>query len=80
MLVYLYYIIVRLFFARHIPVDMAAFAININLFIQKPEVMVGFRPGQRRRSKKGFMESDLIKSIGRTREQVECRGIPNEVH
>lgn len=58
---------------------MAAFAIHINLFIQKSEVKVGFRPGQRLRSKKGFMESDLIKSIGRSREQVECRGVPNEV-
>lgn len=66
--------------ARHVPVDMAAFAIHINLFIQKPEVRVGFRPGQKnKRSKKGFMESDLIKSIGSSREQIECRGVPNEV-
>ena len=58
---------------------MAAFAIHVRLFIEKPEVKVGYRPGQRRRSKSGFMESDLIKSIGSSRERIECRGIPNEV-
>ena len=58
---------------------MAAFAIHINLFLWKPEVRVGFRPGGKKRSKRGFMESDLIKSIGRSREQIECRGAPNEV-
>ena len=64
---------------RHIPVDMAAFGIHINLFIQKPEVRVGFVPGRTRRSKKGFMESDLIKGIGKSRDQIECRGVSNEV-
>lgn len=59
--------------------DMAAFAIHINLFLWKPEVRVGFRPRQGQRSKRGFMESDLIKSIGMSREQTECRGVPNEV-
>lgn len=59
--------------------DMAAFAIHINLFLWKPEVRVGFRTGLEKRSKRGFMESDLIKSIGRSREQIECRGVPNEV-
>ena len=58
---------------------MAAFAIHINLFIQKPEVRVGYKPGRTTRSKKGFMESDLIKGIGRSREQIECRGVPDEV-
>ena len=59
--------------------DMAAFVININLIIEKPKVLVGYQPGNKRRSKKGFMESDLIKSIGHTREQIECKGVSNEV-
>ena len=65
---------------RHIPVDMAAFAINVKLFLQKPMVKVGYRPlAQKRRSKRGFMESDLIKSIGSSRDKIECRGAANEV-
>lgn len=64
---------------RHVPVDMAAFAINVGLFMEKPGVKVGYRPGNRRRSKKGFMESDLIKNIGGSRDMIECRGPTNEV-
>ncbi len=64
---------------RHVPVDMAAFAIHLNVFLEKPEVKVGYQPGNSKRSKRGFMESDLIKSIGSSRDQIECRGVPNEV-
>ena len=71
--------IVYMIVSRHIPVDMAGFAIHVNLFVKKPQVKVGFRPGLNRRSKRGFMESDLIKSIGGSREQIECRGVANEV-
>ena len=66
-------------FYRHLPVDMAAFAIHLNLLLEKPEIKVGYRPGSSKRSKNGFMESDLIKSIGSSRDQIECRGVPHEV-
>ena len=64
---------------RHIPVDMAAFAIHLNIFLEKPAIRVGYQPGKDKRSKTGFMESDLIKSIGSSRDQIECRGMPYEV-
>ena len=58
---------------------MAAFAIHLNIFLEKPDIRVGYRPKSSRRSKAGFMESDLIMSIGSARDQIECRGVPNEV-
>ncbi len=64
---------------RHIPVDMAAFAINVTFFTQNPQIRVGFQPGGKRRSKDGYMESDLIKHIGSSRKEIECRGVDNEV-
>ena len=60
--------------------DMAGFAIHINLFIQMSHVKLGYQPGKHTRSKQGFMESDLFKSIGTSREELECKGVPNEVN
>ena len=40
---------------------------------------VGYRPDSSKRSKPGFMESDLFKSIGSSRDKIECRGLANEV-
>lgn len=66
------------FVIRHIPVDMAAFAVNIKLLMKRPEVKMGYI-NQTVRSRHGFMESDFLQALGVNRRGVECRGSISEV-
>ena len=69
----------HLFFKRHIPVDMAGFAIHVSMIVRKPKVRFGFKSDQVHHSKAGYLEPDFLKSLGTNRKTVECRGMENEV-
>ena len=67
------------FYCRHIPVDMAAFAVNVHMLTSKPKVRMGFKPDGVKRSVPGYLEPDFLKSLGASRSTVECRGASDEV-
>ncbi len=62
---------------RKIPIDMAGFAVNLRLFLEKPWVKFGERKSGKK-SETGQLETDLLEHFV-TREQIECRGSNNEV-
>lgn len=60
--------------------DMAGFAINLNSFLSKPDIKMGFKEekGHKRPVKDGHLETDFLENFA-TRESVECRGSDKEV-
>ena len=57
--------------------DMAGFAINLRLFLEKPDVVVGIDI-KGKQSTRGRLETDLLEHFT-TKETVECRGSNTEV-
>lgn len=58
---------------------MAAFAVHVHMLTSKPKVRMGFKPDGVKRSTSGYLEPDFLKSLGASRETVECRGASDEV-
>lgn len=64
--------------SRKIPIDMAGFAMNVTLILQRPELWIG-KDVHGKDSGRGHLETDFIEHIA-TRETVECRGSNSEVY
>lgn len=62
---------------RAIPIDMAGFAVNLKLVLEKPRVVFG-RNVHGGVSRYGYLESDFLEHFT-TRAKVECMGSETEV-
>ena len=62
---------------RSLPIDMAGFAVRVELIVAKPNVLIGVDKS-RKRSKLGYLESDFLENFV-SRDTVECRGNNKEV-
>lgn len=65
------------FWFRQFPIDMAGFAIRVELILSNPNVWMGFAESGRP-SSMGYLESNFVENFA-TRESVECRGNNREV-
>ena len=65
------------FLTRSLPIDMAGFAVRVELIVAKPNVLIGVDKS-RKRSKLGYLESDFLENFV-SRDTVECRGNNKEV-
>ena len=72
------YMYTHLVLSRAFPIDMAGFAVSVDVFKQYPNVWVG-KKNRRRNVKIGYMETKFLEIIGTTKESVECRSDPAEV-
>ncbi len=64
-------------FCRSFPIDMAGFAVHVNLILSKPKVKIGFDRNEKK-SKLGYLESDFLEHFA-NRKTVECLGSNKEV-
>ena len=64
--------------SRKMPVDMASFAVNVTLILQRPNLKVGIDV-HGRDSQRGHLETDFLEHLT-TRELAECRGSNSEVY
>lgn len=63
--------------ARPFPIDMAGFAVRVEILLTKPDVWVGFeRSGEP--TQVGYLETSFLENFA-TRNTAECRGNNREV-
>ncbi len=63
---------------RKIPIDMAGFAIQLDLILSRPDIVMGVTKDGKS-SPPGYLETTLLEQFV-TRENVECRGVSGEVN
>ena len=63
---------------RALPIDMAAFAVDLCELIKRPKARVGVNI-HGRQSKLGYLETDFLQHFT-SRSKVECRGSEKEVY
>ncbi len=65
------------FLTRSLPIDMAGFAVCVELIVAKPNVLMGV-DRSRKQSNLGYLESDFLENFV-SKDTVECRGNNKEV-
>ena len=68
---------------------MAGFAVSVGKLLDHPSVLIGYTSSKALNisgvnyvgyiARRGHLESSFLFDIGATRQNVECRGVPDEV-
>ena len=63
---------------RRFPIDMAAFAVNIRMILDKPNAWMGYRPDGTKVGQ-GRLETSFLEHFAEDKMKLECRGHESEV-